>query len=113
MGPLAHAAIPPTLGSRRNPQSDQPMPDGNGAVTAHVVEKIADIPAATWDSLAGHNNPFVSHAFLNDLEETNCASNRAGWLPHHLVVEDTDGQDIPTGDTALDQWIADLPLREV
>lgn len=68
------------------------MPDGNGAVTARVVENIADIPAAVWDSLAGPDNPFVSHAFLSALEETGCATNRAGWLPHHLVVEETDGR---------------------
>ncbi len=68
------------------------MPDGNGAVTARVVDKIADIPAETWDTLAGPDNPFVSHAFLNALEETGCASNRAGWLPHHLVVEDVNGR---------------------
>ncbi len=68
------------------------MPDGNGAVTARVVDKIADIPAASWDSLAGPDNPFVSHAFLNALEETGCASQGAGWLPHHLVVEDTNGE---------------------
>ena len=68
------------------------MPDGNGAVTARIVEKIADIPAAVWDALAGPDNPFVSHAFLNALEETGCATNRAGWLPHHLVIEETDGR---------------------
>lgn len=28
-------------------------------------------------------------------------------------AEDTEGQDLPTGDPQLDQWIAELPLREV
>ncbi|MFB3102980.1 MAG: peptidogalycan biosysnthesis protein, partial [Alphaproteobacteria bacterium] len=68
------------------------MPDGNGAVIARVVENIADIPAPIWDSLAGPDNPFVSHAFLNALEETGCATHRTGWLPHHLVVEDENGR---------------------
>jgi len=67
------------------------MPDGNGAVTARIVDGIASIPAPVWDSLAGGDNPFVSYDFLLALEETGCASNRAGWLPHHLVVEDTAG----------------------
>ena len=28
-------------------------------------------------------------------------------------IEDTEGEDIPTGDAALDNWIAVLPFREV
>src|SRR3546814_5341836 len=67
------------------------MPDGESRVTARIVESIADVPAGVWDSLAGGANPFVSHAFLHALEETGCTSNRAGWLPHHLIVEEADG----------------------
>jgi predicted N-acyltransferase len=43
-----------------------------------VVERIADIPAAQWDALAG-DNPFTSHAFLSALQESGCASPATGW----------------------------------
>ena len=49
------------------------MPDGDTALSARIVENIADIPADTWEKLAGDDNPFVSHQFLHALEETGCA----------------------------------------
>lgn len=67
------------------------MPDGDTALSARIVENIADIPADTWGKLAGDDNPFVSHQFLHALEETGCATNEAGWLPQHIVVEETNG----------------------
>jgi len=67
------------------------MPDGDTALSARIVENIADIPADTWEKLAGDDNPFVSHQFLHALEETGCAKNEAGWLPQHIVVEETNG----------------------
>lgn len=67
------------------------MPDGDTALSARIVENIANIPADTWERLAGDDNPFVSHQFLHALEETGCATNEAGWLPQHIVVEETDG----------------------
>nr|WP_245514303.1 GNAT family N-acetyltransferase [Camelimonas lactis] len=48
---------------------------------------MADIDAAAWDACAGGDNPFVSHAFLNALEQSGSASAETGWLPLHLVVE--------------------------
>ena len=57
------------------------MPDADGTVTARIVDRIADIAAADWDALAGDDNPFVSHGFLNALEATGCATQQSGWLP--------------------------------
>ena len=37
------------------------MPDGDTALSARVVENIANIPPDTWDRLAGRDNPFVSY----------------------------------------------------
>ena len=68
------------------------MPDGDTALSARIVENIANIPADTWEKLAGDDNPFVSHQFLHALEETGCATNEAGWLPQHIVVEETNGE---------------------
>ncbi|HZD24630.1 MAG TPA: GNAT family N-acetyltransferase [Alphaproteobacteria bacterium] len=61
------------------------------AVTAKIVQSIAEIPAAEWDACAGTVNPFVSHAFLLSLEESGCVGRRSGWGPVHLVVEDRAG----------------------
>jgi len=43
-----------------------------------LVERIADLPSAQWDALAGAN-PFVRHAFLSALQESGCASPATGW----------------------------------
>ena len=47
-----------------------PMADGSDAATVKFLSRIAEINAAEWDSCAGADNPFVSHAFLDALEES-------------------------------------------
>ena len=66
-----------------------------------VVQRIATIPASDWDACArgadslGNKarpaNPFISHAFLHALEESGSATRATGWLPQHLVLEETAG----------------------
>ena len=68
------------------------MADGDSAVTVKVASRIADISAEAWDSCAGDDNPFISHAFLNTLEESGSATRESGWLPQHIVVEDRSGR---------------------
>ncbi len=60
-------------------------------VTARVVARAADIAAADWDACAGTANPFVSHAFIDALEQSGSAVDEAGWRPIHIVVDDADG----------------------
>lgn len=67
-------------------QSAQP-----GKITIRALAQIADLPAADWDRCAGIDNPFVSHAFLNALEQSRCVTPRTGWQPTHLVAEDDSG----------------------
>jgi uncharacterized protein len=67
------------------------MPDGD-AVTVRITDSIAAVPAAQWDACAGDDNPFLSHAFLDVIEESGSACAETGWLAQHLLVEDTDGQ---------------------
>ncbi len=55
------------------------------------LKSIADIDAASWNALAGANQPFVRHEFLLALEESGCAVPRTGWAPRHLVIEDARG----------------------
>ena len=67
-------------------------------VEGHLVRvssQMAEIDAAAWDALANpdpaQHNPFVSHAFLNALEEAGTVCLRTGWIPQHLTAEDTEG----------------------
>lgn len=63
------------------------MPDGGEPVTIKVLQSIADADAELWDACAGEGNPFVSHAFLKALEESQAASGESGWLPQHVAIE--------------------------
>ncbi|MCL4765880.1 MAG: GNAT family N-acetyltransferase [Hyphomicrobiaceae bacterium] len=60
-----------------------------------VAASMADIDAAQWDACANPDasvfNPFVSHAFLDALEKAGTLGPRAGWLPHHLVIDGPGG----------------------
>lgn len=51
------------------------------------LKRVADLAAPDWDRCAGQDNPFVSHAFLDALEQSGCVSPRTGWQPVHLVAE--------------------------
>jgi len=64
------------------------------SVVVRIVSRIADVPAADWDAcaLAGRPyNPFISHDFLKAVEESGSATQDTGWLPHHLLLEDSSG----------------------
>ena len=57
-----------------------------------VVESLAGVPADQWNALVegapgGAGNPFVSHAFLDALIDTGCASRRTGWQPQIVLLE--------------------------
>ena len=51
-----------------------------------VVESLAGVSAAAWNSLAG-TDPFTSHEFLSALIDTGCASGRSGWQPQIVLLE--------------------------
>jgi uncharacterized protein len=68
------------------------MADGGERVTVKVVSRIADIPASEWDGCAGDDNPFLSHAFLEALEQSGSAAPETGWQPQHLALEGEDGR---------------------
>ncbi len=68
------------------------MADGGERLTVRIVEELAQISAAEWDACAGADNPFVSHAFLQALEESGSATRETGWLPQHLLLEDESGR---------------------
>lgn len=51
-----------------------------------VHQSLEDIDPPSWDRLGGHDNPFLSHAFLVALERHECVGERFGWYPRHLTV---------------------------
>jgi predicted N-acyltransferase len=82
------------------------------AYTLRTVRRLAEVDPAAWDGLANPGwrmgdggrldapggspprafNPFVTYAFLSALEETGCATERTGWQPSHLLLEDGGGR---------------------
>lgn len=66
-----------------------------GPWRTRVTGGIADIDEAAWDACAGQAsasaNPFLRHRFLRALEDSGCVSPRAGWTPHHVVLEEPSG----------------------
>ena len=64
------------------------MPDGRDLITIKVINSIDQVDAVEWDACAGSENPFVSHAFLNALEQSGAVHAETGWAPHHLIMVD-------------------------
>ena len=60
-------------------------------VVAKIVQSINEVPGEQWDTCARGDNPFLSHAFLSALEDSECVSRRTGWGPAHIVIEGADG----------------------
>ena len=60
-----------------------------------IAGSMRDIDAERWEACANPPgepyNPFVSHAFLDALERSGSATARTGWLPQHLLLEDSGG----------------------
>lgn len=52
-----------------------------------LLDRIAALEPAAWDSLGDGSDPFVAHRFLDLLETSGAAQARTGWQPLHLVLE--------------------------
>jgi uncharacterized protein len=61
---------------------------------ARFLNSIAQIDAASWNSLSGTDQPFLRHEFLLALEESGCAVPRTGWSTRHLVIDDAAGRTV-------------------
>src|SRR5688500_20270674 len=94
------------------------MPDDAPETTVKLAPSIQAVPAAEWDACAGSGNPFVSHAFLEALEESGSVGAGTGWRPAHLLLEGAGGRllgAVPLyhkphsrGEKAVDQSWADV-----
>jgi predicted N-acyltransferase len=59
---------------------------------ARFLDSIAEIDAASWNSLLGTGEPFLRHEFFLALEQSGCAVARTGWTARHLVIADAQGR---------------------
>jgi predicted N-acyltransferase len=50
-----------------------------------LLESIAEIPAGSWNALAG-SHPVLQHEFLLTLEDSGCVGPRAGWVVRHATL---------------------------
>ncbi len=71
----------------RDPQRDT----SGDSFLLRVISRIDEVEAAAWDACAGPDNPFITHAFLKALEDSGSATAETGWLPQHLLLEDSGG----------------------
>ena len=60
-------------------------------ITARLARAVSDLPAAPWDALTEGGNPFMRHAFLAALEQSESVGGRSGWTPLPVVIEDESG----------------------
>lgn len=51
-----------------------------------IHSSISKIPSQQWNDLNPSGNPFLEHAFLQGLEETECLTAETGWQPQHLTL---------------------------
>ncbi|MCC2097666.1 MAG: N-acetyltransferase, partial [Hyphomicrobiales bacterium] len=63
----------------------------NPAAGGLDTETFSGAEPASPTQLENHN-PFISHAFLSALEESDSAIGKTGWGPAHLLVEDENDQ---------------------
>lgn len=60
-------------------------------IVAQIANGVRSVDAAQWDSCAGTDNPFLSHAFLSILEESGSVSPVTGWQSIPITIEGADG----------------------
>jgi hypothetical protein len=63
------------------------MADRESDIIAKIASGVSGLNARAWDRLAG-DDPFVSHAFLSALEDSNSVGPGTGWTPAPILVED-------------------------
>ena len=73
----------------------KPSAISSASLTARTIEAMADVSAAAWNACANPTvapfNPFVDHAFLKALEDAGTVGGTSGWVPRHVLIEDSAG----------------------
>ena len=63
------------------------MADRESEIIAKIASGVSGLNAGAWDRL-GATDPFVSHAFLAALEDSQSVGPGTGWTPAPILVED-------------------------
>jgi predicted N-acyltransferase len=63
------------------------MADRESGIIAKIASGVSGLNARAWDRL-GATDPFVSHAFLAALEDSQSVGPGTGWTPAPILVED-------------------------
>ena len=58
-----------------------------GDITIRVLRKVSELAREQWDSVANGTTPFAKWDWLDSLEQAGCVTEQTGWLPHHVVAE--------------------------
>src|SRR4051812_5675588 len=69
--------------------SGKAMADRETEVIAKIASGISGLNVSAWDRL-GNGDPFLSHAFLSALEDSNSVGPGTGWTPAPILVEEDD-----------------------
>jgi predicted N-acyltransferase len=54
-----------------------------------IVKRLDEVDPVSWNALTGSAYPFLRYEFLNALEQEACLGRKIGWVPHHLLIEDS------------------------
>ena len=68
------------------------MADADPPLLARLAPGVASLDPAAWDKLAGPDDPFLSHAFLSLLEDSNSVGPDTGWQPAPILIDGPDGR---------------------
>ena len=63
------------------------MADRENEIIARIASGVSGLDAQAWGRLAG-GDPFLSHAFLSSLEDSESVGPGTGWTPAPIIVED-------------------------
>ena len=63
------------------------MADREPDLTARTAQGIGQIDASEWDSLAGQDDPLISHRFLSLFEDSGSVGGDSGWSPLPILVD--------------------------
>lgn len=55
------------------------------------LSSLNQLPKEHWNEINHTSSTLLDWHFLNDLELSSCVSNKAGWTPHHLMIDDFGG----------------------
>jgi len=55
-------------------------------VSTRIISDFSAVDVRDWEQLNHADNPFLSHAFLNELESSGSVGSHSGWHPYHLAL---------------------------